>query len=110
MSPLSVVQISTIRDLVLALADLEISPLHLRVDTKRVGDTRADISMWMQTRTDFERFCEHLGAKAKESRYDPEGQRSWSAENDTTERRLLIQCVSLAHHDDWLPKSRGGVA
>jgi hypothetical protein len=100
-STLAVTQIATIKALVDTLADLGISPLHLRVDAKHVGDHRPDISLWTQTRTDFERLCAHLKAKPAERRYRPVGQREWCAEHDTDERRLLLQCVSFAHHDDW---------
>lgn len=98
---LAVVQIGVIKALVDRLAELDLSPLHLRIDTKRVSDTRPDISMWMQTRTDFERLCTALKLKATEARYSPQGQRLWHANHDTAERRLLVQVVSLAHHDDW---------
>lgn len=103
MPELSVVQIGAIKELVDQLHTLDLSPLHLHIDTKHVGDTRPDVRLWLRYRTDFERFCGELGVKAKAARWDPEGQRSWSAEHDTEERRLLIQCVAFRHHADWQP-------
>jgi hypothetical protein len=110
MPELSVVQIETIKDLVGQLHALGVSPLHLQVDAKHVGDTRPDVRLWLRYRTDFERFCAALGIHAKESRWDPEGQRSWSAEHDMEDRRLLVQCVSFKHHADWEPRpaAKGG--
>jgi hypothetical protein len=103
---LSVTQIAVVKALVDHLSDLDISPLHLRIDAKHVGDARPDVSMWLRYRTDFERFCDALKLKAKERAYSPEGQREWWAEHDTADRRLLVQCVSFAHHEDWQPKER----
>jgi hypothetical protein len=105
MSTLAVTQIAAIKSLVDTLASLDLSPLHLRIDAKTVGDPRPDISMWMQARTDFERVCAHLRAKAIERRYSGgTGQREWYAEHDHDGHRLLIQCVSFAHHADWMPR------
>lgn len=104
---LSLVQIGVIKALVDQLHDLDLSPLHLRVDAKHVGDTRPDVSMWLRYRTDFERFCAAVGVKPVPARFDSADQRSWSAEHDTADRRLLVQCVSFKHHDDWEPKSTG---
>lgn len=106
MSALVVTQIGVIKSLIDTLADLGLAPLHLRIDAKAVADTLPDISLWMQTRTDFERLCDDLGVKPKEARYSPEGQRLWSANHDTTERRLLIQVVSFKHHQDWQPRPK----
>lgn len=106
MSDLDVTQINTIRGIVEQLALLEMSPLHLRVDAKHVGDTRPDISLWLRYRTDFERFCESIKAKPHERMYRGQGQREWYAESDADTRRLLIQCVSFEHHDDWEPRPK----
>lgn len=110
MTKLDVTQVKTVLGIVEQLAMLEISPLHLRVDAKHVGDTRPDISLWLRYRTDFERFCESIKAKPKERTYTPAGQREWWAESDTDTRRLLIQCASFEHHDDWQPKPGRGAS
>lgn len=102
---LSVVQIAAIKELVDQLAAFGISPLHLNINAKHVGDPRPSMSMWLRYRTDFERFCAALKTKVKERGYSPEGQREWYAEHDTADRRLLIQCVSFKHHEDWQPRS-----
>ena len=104
---LSVLQIGAVKALIDTLAELEISPLHLHIDAKSVGDQRPDVRLWTQTRTDFERLCARLKIKAKEARWSPQDQRQWSAEHDTADRRLLIQCVSFKHHADWVAKPRG---
>lgn len=109
MADLSLVQIDTIKGLVDVLHRLRMSPLHLHVDAKHVGDTRPDVKLWLRCRTDFEAFCAELGVRPVEARWNPEGQRSWSAEHDTPERRLLVQCVSFQHHDDWEPRSAAAV-
>ena len=103
---IAVVQIGVIKALVDQLHELDLSPLHARIDAKRISDTRIDISLWMQTRTDFETFTAALGAKPVERRFSPDGQREWFAEHDTPERRLLVQVVSFRHHDDWQEKPR----
>jgi hypothetical protein len=102
---LSVAQIATIKALIDQLADLELSPLHLHIDAKHVGDTRPLVSMWLRYRTDFERFCEATKLKAKERQFSRHGQREWFAERDTEGCRLLVQVVSFAHHEDWVPRS-----
>jgi hypothetical protein len=104
MSDLAVTQIATIKALVDTLADLGISPLHLLTNARKMSDTRPDISLWTQRRTDFEALCAHLKAKPVERMAHQPGQREWYAEHDTDERRLLIQCVSFPHHDDWQPR------
>jgi hypothetical protein len=94
------VGIGPLKALVDQLADLGIDPLHLHTD----GHTEIrppDFRLWLRTRTDFERVCDALDLKPKRSRWDPEGQRSYSATKDTDEARLLVQVVSFRHHDDW---------
>lgn len=98
---LSMVQIDAIKTLVDQLHSLNMSPLHLHVDAKHVGDTRADAKLWLRYRTDMEAFCSEFGVKIVPARWDPEGQRSMSAIHDTDERRLLVRCVSFRHHSDW---------
>lgn len=96
--------VATIKALVDDLARLDVTPLHLHVDTLKVGDLRPNVSLWTQTRTDFETLCDAWKMKPVERTYTPEGQRAWCAERDTNDRRLLVQCVSFAHHDDWQPR------
>jgi len=97
--------ITTLKELVDQLADLGIDPLHLHTD----GHTNIrppDYRLWLRTRTDFFAVCEAFGLKPTEARWAPEGQRSWSAAKDTDDRRLLVQCVSFEHHDDWEPRPK----
>ncbi len=101
---LAIVQIGTIKALIDELADLKVTPLHLRIDAKKVGDTRPDVSLWMQTRTDFEALARRWKAKATERRFSPEGQREWFAEHDNDGIRVLVQVVSFRHHEDWEPR------
>lgn len=96
-----------IKALIDLLAELDIDALHLRIDAKKVGDTRPDIALWTLYRTQFERLCEALKMNPTERRFSPPGQREWFAESDTATRRLLVQCVSFEHHPDWQPRPTG---
>lgn len=66
-------------------------------------DGRINIRLTVVGRTAFEQVCAALGAQPKE-RVVHVGQRSWFAETDTTDRRLLIEGVSFQYHDDWEPR------
>lgn len=105
MTTLHLTPIATIKALVDHLADLGITPLHLHIDGRADLDQRPDVRLWTRTRTDLFALCDSLGVKPREDRYNPEGQRHWHAEHDTEQRRLLIQCCSLQHHDDWEAKA-----
>lgn len=84
---------------------LNVTPLHLNFDGPTLTDTRPNIRLWVRTRTEHEALCDALSLKSVEARYDrDDGQRSWSADGDTTAWRLHVACVSHRHHDDWQPK------
>jgi hypothetical protein len=100
--------IDEIKAVVDTFADLGIDPLHLHVDGKRPLDQRPDIRVWVRYRMEFERVIDAFGAKPKERDYRMPGQREWFAEKDTDGRRLLLQCVSFEHHDDWQPRPKPG--
>ena len=104
MTTLRIPPIAEIKAVVDVLADLGIDALHLRADAKKVGDTRPDISLWVTYRTEFLRVCEAFGIKPVERIAHQPGQREWYAERDTDDRRLLVQCVSFEHHEDWEPR------
>jgi hypothetical protein len=107
------VPIAEVKRLVDILTDLDIEPLHLHVDGHKPTDLRPDVRLWTRTRTDYERLLDALKVKPKqrhERRYSPQGQREFYAEHDTDARRLLVQCVSLEHHDDWRPRGKGAAA
>lgn len=104
MTELVITPISEIKAIVDQLADLGVDALHLRADAKKVGDQRPDVSLWVTYRTEFLRVCEAFGIKPQERPYSRTGQREWFAERDTASRRLLVQCVSFEHHDDWEPR------
>ncbi|WGL50668.1 hypothetical protein P5P86_11905 [Nocardioides sp. BP30] len=97
--------IAEIKAVVDTLADLGIDPLHLHIDGQRPTDRRPSMTTWIRYRTDFERVCDAFKAKPTERRYSQPGQREWYAESDTATRRLLIQCVSFEHHEDWQPRA-----
>lgn len=105
MNDLHLVPIAEIKAIVDTLADLGIDPLHMHVDGHKPTDIRPDVQLWMRYRTDFERTCEALGAKKVEVRNWQVGERRYSAEHDTDRRRLLIQCVSFRHHDDFIDEN-----
>jgi hypothetical protein len=98
---------SEIKALVDRLHLLDITPLHLNIDGPTPTEPRPNLRLWLRTRTDFERACGALGLNPKEARYSPHGQRQWTAEGDTPERRLFLSVVSFEHHDDWQPKPGG---
>jgi hypothetical protein len=64
------------------------------------GDERPTINIWVTHRTEFEKVCAEFGAKPKEGSSLP-SQRQFYADHYTDDRRLLIQCCSFKHHDDW---------
>ena len=66
---------------------------------------RVELRLTIVGRTHFEALCAALGAKPTE-RVVAHGQRSWWAEADTDDRRLLIEGVSFAHQDDWEPRTK----
>lgn len=104
MSELVSTPITVLKSLVDSLAFLQITPLHLHVDTRAMLDQRARVNLWCATRTDFERLIAALALKAVERPARTPGQREWFAEDDNAERALLVQCVSFVHHADWLPR------
>jgi hypothetical protein len=101
---LAIVPTSAIKELVDILEDLGIDPLTLHIDGARPLDARPDVRLWCRYRTDFETVCERLRLKPHERLARQHGQREWFAEHDDDRRRLLVQCVSFAHHDDWQPR------
>lgn len=107
---LQITPIAETKSLVDLLADMGIDPLHLHVDGAKPLDARPNIKLWTRYRTEFFTLCERLGAKPEERRFAPAGQREWYAESDTLTRRLLVQCVSFEHHDDWEPRPNGGAS
>jgi hypothetical protein len=96
--------IATIKALVDQLAYMDVTPLHLNIDGPTPTETRPNIRLWLRTRSEFEAVCKALSLPVKESRYDPSGQRSWSASGDDASQRLFVSVVSFEHHDDWQPK------
>lgn len=104
MSELDLPSITEVKAVVDLLADMEIDPLHLHVDGRRPMDSRPRITLWMRHRTDFMAVCDRIRVKPQERIARTPGQREWFAEADTLARQLLIQCVSLVHHDDWEPR------
>lgn len=105
MKTLTHVPLGEIKALVDLLAELDVSVLHLHIDTRDMLDKRARINLWISSRTDYFRLCDHLKLTPTEKRYQGLGQREWWAEADTPARALLIQCVSFEHHDDWEPRA-----
>lgn len=104
--------ITVVKDLVDSLAFLAVTPLHLHVDTRVMLDQRPRVNVWLATRTDYERVVAALALKSVERMARTSGQREWYAEDDTTARALLVQCVSFVHHADWQarPIDEQGVA
>lgn len=98
---LNITPIATIKGLVDVLADMGLDPLHLHIDGRKPTDSRPGVSMWMRYRTDYEQVVERLRLKSVERRATQHGQREWHAERDTDDMRLLVQCVSFEHHEDW---------
>ena len=96
--------IAAIKAIIDTFADLGIDPLHFQADGARPTDRRPNVSVWCRYRTDFETVCARMKLKPVERRYVQHGQRHWYAERDTDTTRLLVQCVSLQHHDDWEPR------
>ncbi|HET7386916.1 MAG TPA: hypothetical protein VFJ19_09675 [Nocardioidaceae bacterium] len=101
---LALVPVNAIKEIVDLLDRLGIDPLHLHIDGSKPTERRPDIRLWCRYRTDFERVCASLALKPKEARFNPEGQRSWHAEQDTDDHRLFVACVSFKHHDDWVQR------
>jgi hypothetical protein len=99
-----VTPITELKALVDLLYELDLAPLHLHVDGRHELDDRADIRLWMTTRTQFEHVCKALGATAREATSHHRGERIFHAEVDTETRKLLVSCHSLDHHADWQPK------
>lgn len=102
---LTLVPVTAVKAIVDRLADLGIDPLHLHIDGSKPTDARPNVRLWLRTRTDFNRFIDvpALAKKKVEERsgFSKDRQREFYVEDDTDERRLLIQCVSFPHHDDW---------
>ncbi len=109
MADLQITPIAEIKALVELLAEMGIDPLSLNARGATPLEPRSNMQLHLRTRTDFEAVCRRLGAKGHERKFPPRGQRSWWAEADTGTRKLLIQCVSFEHHDDWEPRTTGGV-
>lgn len=95
-----------IRGLVELLDEIGVVPLHLHIDGPRPTEARPDMRLWTRTRSDFLTVVDAIGVKAPRDGWERrgarrQGQRHYAAEADTDSRRLLIQCLSLTHHDDW---------
>lgn len=92
---------SGIKTIVDLLDDLGIDPLHLHCDGAKPLDSRPNVRLWLRYCTDYERVIDRLRLKSVERQYRMPGQREWYAERDNDEMRLLVCCVSFAHHPDW---------
>lgn len=90
------------------LVEHDITPLHLHADSVATENPRASLSLWTHTRTEIEVLAAALGCKAAEKTAHARDQREFWFHTTLTGVSLLVQCVSMPHHDDWQPRQVAG--
>lgn len=93
-----------LQQLISLLVDHDITPLHLHADSVATEHPRASLTLWTHTRTEIERLGAALGCKPAERTGRGREDREFWFQTSLGEVSLLVQCVSLPHHDDWQPR------
>ena len=93
-----------LQQLIGLLVDHDITPLHLHADSIATEQPRASLTLWTHTRTEIERLAAVMGCKTVEKTGRGRGEREFWFQTSLGDVSLLVQCVSLPHHDDWQPK------
>lgn len=84
-------------ELLSTLDALGVTPASINVEWRFTDQTNPYLHCWLRYRTEFERLTAALKVKTS-SRSPMKGQRLYSSEGNGP----LIQCMSFAHHDDWI--------
>ena len=96
-----------LQQLVALLVDHDITPLHLHADSVATEQPRASLTLWTHTRTEIERLAAALGRTPAERTGHGRAGREFWFQTSLGEVSLLVQCVSMPHHDDWQPREVG---
>jgi hypothetical protein len=85
-------------DLMGALNSEGIVPASITCEWRHTDQTHPYVNVWLRYRTDLERLAKRLGLRV-ESGVRVIGQRHYWTKGDGP--GVLLQCVSLPHHDDF---------
>lgn len=85
-------------DLMAVLTETGIVPASITCEWRHTDRPHPYVNVWLRYRTDLETVAKHLGLRVESGVRMP-GQRHYWTKGDGP--GVLVQCVSLPHHEDW---------
>ena len=89
-------------NLLAVLTETGIVPASITCEWRHTDRTHPYVNVWLRYRSDVEAAAKRLKLRVESAVRVP-GQRHYWTKGDGP--GVLLQCVSLPHHDDWLEAS-----